>query len=130
MIENWLQSRLNELEMTHEQFVKRLAEHQIVRSRVTITNWVNGTPISLFTSPEDTKKLADALEWHVDEMLLAAGFDIRPSAISIPMELLPHVRFYKRLRKYQQSRYLEAIRFVSNMFRQFRDDGLNDREEH
>jgi hypothetical protein len=128
-MEHWLQSRLNELEMTHEQFVKRLAEHQIFRSRVTITNWVNGTPISLFTSPEDSKRLADALEWSVDEMLLAAGFDIRPSAISIPMELLPHVRFYKRLRKQQQSRYLESIRFVSNMFRQFRDDGLNDREE-
>jgi hypothetical protein len=128
-MEHWLQSRLNELEMTHEQFVKRLAEHQIVRSRVTITNWVNGTPISLFTSPEDTKRLANALEWSVDEMLLEAGFDIRPSAIAVPKELMPHVRFYKRLRKPHQSRYLESIQFVTNMFRPFRDDGLNEREE-
>jgi hypothetical protein len=128
-MEHWLQSRLNELEMTHEQFVKRLAEHQIFRSRVTITNWVNGTPISLFTSPEDSKRLANALEWSVDEMLLAAGFDIRPSAISIPSELLPYVRFYKRLRKQHQSQYLESIRFVSNMFRKIRDDVLNEKEE-
>src|SRR5690349_20188478 len=122
-MEHWLQTRLNELDMTHEQFVQRLADHQIVRSRVTVTNWVNGTPISLFSSPEETKHLADALEWSVDVMLMEAGYDIRYSAISVPRELMPHVRFYKRLKPEQQSQYLEAVAFVSNMFRRFRNDG-------
>ena len=127
-MEHWLQTRLNELDMTHEQFVQRLAEHEIVRSRVTVTNWVNGTPISLFSSPEETKRLADALEWSVDLMLMEAGYDIRYSAIAVPKELMPHVRFYKRLKPPQQSQYLEAVEFVSNMFRRFRNDG-SDKEE-
>jgi hypothetical protein len=131
-MEHWLQIRLTVLGMTHEQFVKRLAEHKIKRSRVTITNWVNGTPISLFTSPDDTKRLANALEWSVDEMLLEAGYEIGSKTLTVPMELIPHIRFYKRLKPTQQSQYLESIDFVASMIRRVRDDkkdGKENREE-
>ena len=126
---HWLQARLTELDMTHEQFVKRLKEHQIIRSRVTVTNWVNGTPISLFTNPEETKRLADALEWSVDEMLFEAGYEIRQNTISVPKELLPHIRLYKRLKPLQQAQYLDSMDFVGKMIWRVRNDGRRDKRE-
>jgi hypothetical protein len=131
-MEHWLQTRLNELGLTHEQFVKRLAEYKIKRSRVTVTNWVNGTPISLFANPEEAKRLANALEWSVDVMLFEAGYEIGQGTLNVPKELIPHIRLYKRLKQPQKAQYLESIAFVGRMIRRVPEnnkDGAENREE-
>lgn len=113
----WLQKRLKHLKLTHAEFGKRLAEQGIERSRVTITNWVNGDNVNLLANPQDAKRLATALEWSVAELLIAAGYEIGESHISVPPELIPHIKFYKKLLKWQKERYLESISFVAKMFR-------------
>jgi hypothetical protein len=118
----WLQKRLNELEMTHDDFVERLAEFGIIRTRVTITNWVNGSPIKPLMNPAETKLLALALYWSVDELLIEAGYDIGTKGLTVPRELFPHVRLFKKLKKPHSDRYLESIDFVGQMLKQIQDN--------
>lgn len=122
----WLKSRLKDLGLTHEQFVERLAVHGIVRTRVTITNWVNGTPITLFMSPHETKCMAEALGWSVDELLSEAGYDIGEKSLSIPPELITHIKLYKKLRRPHSDRYLESVAFVGKVLKQIQDSNESD----
>jgi hypothetical protein len=117
---HWLQSRLKKLGLTHDQFVKRLAQQGIKRTRVTVTNWVNGTPITLLMNPADTKRLALALDWSVDDLLMEAGYEIGEKGITVPPELVTHIRLYKKLVKPHSLRYIESITLLGKALRSFR----------
>lgn len=127
----WLQKRLKQLKLTHAEFVKRLAEQGIERSRVTVTNWVNGETVNLLANPHDAKRLAMALEWSLMDLFLAAGYEISEPAVSIPSEFVKHIKFYHKLSKQQKERYLESISFVTKTLRSVinLDDDFDDSED-
>lgn len=117
---SWVQQRLDELGYTHQDLKSALAELGIVRVRATITGWTNGKPIKLLSNPDDTKKLAEALNWSVLEMLIAAGYEV-----DIPSEILDFIYEYKVANQTRKIIYMKNIAFVSGFMSALSDDELD-----
>ncbi len=117
---NWLQKRLDDLEYTHRDFQHRLTELGIKRVRETITGWTNGKPIALLSNPNDTQKLAKALNWSVLELLVAAGYDI-----SIPREMADFIHEYNIASPPRKIMFMKNISFVSGFLSALSDDELD-----
>ena len=116
---NWLQKRLDDLNYTHQDLQHNLAELGINRVRETITGWTNGKPIALLSNPEDTQKLAQALNWTVMELLIEAGYDI-----GIPREMADFIHDYKISSPPKKFVFMKNISFVSGFLSAITDEEL------
>ena len=122
---SWLQQRLNELHLTHQDLQKRLARLGIVRVRETITGWAGGNAVSILSDPRKAAKLAQALNWTVSDMMLAAGYDI----IEIPPELEAYITEYRDLTPKQKQVFMETLEFASNFWKRIQDEEIVDMDE-
>ncbi|MEL6405997.1 MAG: hypothetical protein AAFN11_01190 [Chloroflexota bacterium] len=105
---NWLQARLKELNLTHKDLQKALAERGIERVRATITGWTGDKPISLLNDPQQTAILAEALGWTTTELLIAAGYHIAPT---VPPALNDIFKQYQTLDPDQRALFHFAVQF-------------------
>lgn len=120
---NWLQARLKELGLTHDDLRQALAERGIERVRATITGWTHGKPISLFNNPEQTRILAETLEWSTTEMLIAAGYDITPP---VPDNLLEALEIFAGFTEAKKKLFLFGLGVITEFTGNLPDDILND----
>lgn len=119
----WLQRRLDELDYTHADLRKHLANKGIVRVRETITGWANGKPVSLLNDPQHAQILAETLNWTVLDMLNAAGF------VSIPDELIAFIKEYQSVSPERKIRLIDGLQLLTDFFDNFTDEELNDTDE-
>ena len=117
---SWIQARLDSLEYTHKDLQNALEELGVIRVRATITGWTNGKPIKLLSDPEDTKKLAKALNWSVMEMLIAAGYDLE-----IPAELSYFIHEYKIASQKRKMIFLKNMSFVLGFVSALKEEDLD-----
>jgi hypothetical protein len=132
MEENWLKIRLNVLGITRQELVDRLArkDPELKREPQTVSHWTNGNPISLFTNPEHTKHLAEALDWTVAEMLMAAGYEITTVDTDLPPELLPLIMQLKRIDPKRLKLIARTILFSTELWLEVMDEELSNVGKH
>jgi hypothetical protein len=110
----WLKKRLKELGMTHQDLTDTLHHLGIEKSRPTVSNWVNGHPIPLLMSPEETSVLAMALEWSVTEMLISAGYKLQVAEVPPEIALyLPQIN--KLTTQKEKETFRDTIEFGLNL---------------
>lgn len=120
----WLQQRLNELGLTHDDLRERLAQRGIDRVRATITGWTNGKAIKLLSDPEQASILAEALKWTLTELLLAAGYEIEAD-IEIRPELYSLIRQYNDLSYYRRILFMQTLRRFTEFADSLTEDELH-----
>lgn len=124
----WLQKRLKELGYTHEDLRQLLRARGIKKSRVSITNWANGSPIPLLNNVRETKIFADVLQWSLPEMLVAMGHDLEMPVELLPEieELLPLIRQYHELSPLRRQLFMETLQQFAKLGLNISDDDLTD----
>jgi hypothetical protein len=127
MEENWLKVRLNILGITRQQLVDRLAlkDPNLKREPQTVSNWTSGSPIILFTNPEHTKHLAEALDWTVTELLIAAEYDIQTLDTDIPSDLLPLIMQLKRIDPKRLKLIVRTVLFSTKLWLEVLDEEIS-----
>ena len=107
----WLKERLDTLDIKSSTLADRLKVRGIDRTRQAVDYWIEKESVPLLANPVDTKILAEALEWEVTDMLIAAGFDIQIAPIKIPAALLPIIHKFPSMNAEQLEVVIETVKF-------------------
>lgn len=118
----WLQRRLDTLGYTHRDLAQALAERGIERVRGTISGWARGSiTVSILANPKTATALADALDWSVSEMLIAAGYPLDALPADVPAEIYPLLEAMQPLTSDERRLVVEVLLYGSELIHHFKD---------
>lgn len=83
MDNSWLKKRREQIGLSQKAFADRLAERGIKRETNSISHWESGNTIPLLGSKEESRILADVLQWTLEE-LLAVVYGVSFYRVDVP----------------------------------------------